>query len=174
MSPEEHDITRETRRSRGAWYDDVAEAMGDMQAGAEEAQRREAEATRASNWRMVVLLASVASFAVVMTLNIAPMLRGVEPLSQESQEASLDAMAQMVAHRIEAYREARGELPTSLEALGLPLDDFDYYPMGEEFELVAWADEVGVVYRSGDRLPTLYENGLVGEAGTADSGSDPP
>ncbi len=103
-----------------------------MQAEAQEAHRRAVEGERSFPWRVILLLASAAAFVIVMAVNVVPIFRAVEPLPAAEQEASLGAMAQMLVFRIEAYREARGELPPSLEALGLPLEGFDYYPLGEE------------------------------------------
>jgi hypothetical protein len=147
--------------------------MDDLEAGAAEARRREAEAERESPWRVVLLVGSAVAFVLVMVLNVAPMFRTVEPLPAPEQEAALGAMAQMVVHRIEAYREARGELPPSLEALGLPLEGFAYSPMGEEYEVVARAGDVEVVFSSRDLVPILPLEEGSGES-TTETGGDVP
>jgi hypothetical protein len=54
------------------------------------------------------------------------------------------------------------------------LEGFDYYPMGEEYEVVARAAEAEVVYRSGDPLSTLAGKGPAGDAGTAETRGDRP
>lgn len=152
--PRDAPVTDEAIRPERASGEEYAKALSSMISAAEakEVARQRRSSSPGSRSALLVLMFML--FAAV-AWNVYAFLRPVQPPPPETQLRAGWITVFNAVRAIEAYREARGSLPSNLSVLNIPRGDYEYARSDTGYTLQLGMPDVVVTFRSGDDINQL-------------------
>lgn len=116
--------------------------------------------------RFPLLLGLLPIFFALTVWNVARLVKTPDPVSSLEELEAVQWSIYMIVDGIETFRESTGQLPISLEALGLDDDFITYTVLGNIYSLTTKIGDRELVYHDGDDLDPFmnsYNKLMAGE-----------